>query len=84
MNPARVGRLTVIAPYDVSRSTVRIVGEFLKWYRIEAIDRTRLTGRERYLAPGKRAWVPKRAIRHIRVVDDGIAGSAPDGTRNPD
>jgi hypothetical protein len=41
---------------------VRIVGETPQRYRVEAITRTRLAGRCRWLAPGDRALVPKRAV----------------------
>lgn len=33
-------------------------------YRIRAITRTRLAGRNRWLEPGQEALVPKTAVRH--------------------
>jgi hypothetical protein len=45
--------------------TVVIRGQFLWWRRIEAIKPTPLQG-DSVLQPGKRAWVPKRAVRRIR------------------
>ncbi len=45
---------------------VRVIGETLTRFRIQAIDRTRLVGRPRYLEPGDTVLVPKYAIRLLR------------------
>lgn len=40
------------------------VGETPTRFRIQAITRTRLAGRGRWLEPGDTALVPKHAVRH--------------------
>jgi len=45
---------------------VRVIGETLTRFRIQAIERTRLAGRSRYLEPGDTLLVPKYAIRLLR------------------
>lgn len=40
------------------------VGETPHRFRIRAITPTRLAGRNRWLAPGEEALVPKTAVRH--------------------
>lgn len=60
----RLGRLTLMGPFGRTDYTVRILGRFLWFYRIEAITLTRLKG-NRSLQSGERALVPRRAIRHI-------------------
>lgn len=47
-----------------SATKVITVGETPKRFRIQAIERTRLAGRGRYLEPGQEALVPKHALRH--------------------
>ena len=42
---------------------VWVVGETAKRYRIEAIAKTGLAGRQRSLMPGEQALVPKHAVR---------------------
>ena len=49
-----------------SRATVRIVSRFLWWYRIEAIEYIRLSGRRRDLHPGQRTLVPKWKVQPVR------------------
>jgi hypothetical protein len=63
----RTGRLTVVGPAGLVSSRVRILHEILWWYLIEAMTMTRLSGRDRYLLPGRRAFVPKWAIHSIRA-----------------
>jgi hypothetical protein len=46
-----------------SESPVSVVGETPKRYRITADQRTKLAGRNRWLAPGERVLVPKNAIK---------------------
>lgn len=50
-----------------SETPVHLVGETPKQYRIQAIERTKLAGRSRWLKPGARVLVPKRAIRRRRI-----------------
>lgn len=47
---------------------VLVVGETSKRYRIEAIRKLPMAGRNRVLAPGERALVPKYAVRFTGVV----------------
>lgn len=61
----RTGRLTLMGPFGRTDYTVRILGRFLWYYRIEAITLTRLKG-NRAQRPGERALVPRRFIRHIK------------------
>lgn len=42
--------------------TVALIGETPKRYRIQAITRTQLAGRRRWIDPGETALVPKSAI----------------------
>jgi hypothetical protein len=65
----KLGQLVVSGPYSTDEATVRIIRKWLWWYRVEATVRTHLSGYERYLEPGRRAWVPIRAIRRLRVVE---------------
>jgi hypothetical protein len=62
------GQLTAA---DASPSTVRIVSRFLLWYRIEAIEQTRLNSYRRSLRPGQRALVPTWTIRSVRAAASG-------------
>ncbi|MDQ6900234.1 MAG: hypothetical protein M3072_12125 [Candidatus Dormibacteraeota bacterium] len=45
-----------------SSQEVLVVEETAKRYRIQAITRTRLAGRRRWLDPGQTALVPKHAV----------------------
>jgi hypothetical protein len=65
----RTGRLTLMGSFGRTDYTVRILGRFLWYYRIEAITLTRLKG-NRALQPGERALVPWRVIRHIKQAAD--------------
>lgn len=56
-------RLTGYGGYCETR--VRIVGYTPRKVRIEAIERTRLGGRLRWLEPGQRTLVPRAAVREI-------------------
>jgi len=49
--------------HGISETPVLIVGETPKRYRIEAIERTKLAGRNRWLEPGERALVPRAALQ---------------------
>lgn len=48
-----------------TETEVKVIGETPKRYRIEAITRTKLAGRERWIGPGETALVPKYAV-HFR------------------
>jgi hypothetical protein len=64
-------RNTVWARLSVSgtgQTTVRVVGRFLWWYRVEAVEYTRLGKRRRTLHPGERALVPAWWVQQVRVV----------------
>jgi hypothetical protein len=44
-------------------TTVLVVGETPQKYRIRAIERTRLAGRNRWLDAGQETLVPKRVVK---------------------
>lgn len=46
-----------------TEAAVVVVDETAKRYRIKAIDRTKLAGRDRWIEAGQTALVPKRAVR---------------------
>lgn len=48
----------------VTSTKVITMGETPKRFRIKAITRTKLSGRDRWLEPGDETLVPKTAIRH--------------------
>lgn len=50
--------------HGVSSQLVVTVGETPRRFRILALTRTRLAGRDRWLLPGETALVPKTAVRH--------------------
>ena len=52
-----------------SESRVLIIGETPKRYRIQAITRTKLAGRDRYLNAGETTLVPKRAVSFTSMYD---------------
>lgn len=57
--------LLVLSGWHGSSATkVICVGSTPKRFRIQAITRTRLAGRGRWLEPGQRAFVPASAVRH--------------------
>ncbi|MBL8605196.1 MAG: hypothetical protein JNK72_24915 [Myxococcales bacterium] len=47
-----------------------IVGETPKRYRIRALTRTRLGGRDRWLEAGEEALVPRAAVRQLVVPEE--------------
>lgn len=52
-----------------TESRVLVIGETPKRYRIQAIARTKLAGRDRYLNAGETALVPKRAVSFTSMYD---------------
>jgi hypothetical protein len=60
------GRLTIAGHFALSRTTVRVVGTFLWYYRIEAIEPVWLSD-HRCLRAGERTLVPQWAVRRVRV-----------------
>lgn len=65
----------LIGPFGRSEDhDVHILGSFLWYYRIEAIQITPLKG-QRFLMPGERAWVPKRAVSVLGPAD--VTSSVP-------
>lgn len=50
--------------HGTTATKVLTVGMTPKRFRIRAIARTKLQGRNRWLEPGKEALVPKSAVRH--------------------
>ena len=58
-----------------TETPVFIIGETAKRYRIRAIQRTKLAGRNRWLDSGETALVPKSAVRLTRRALDGASAS---------
>lgn len=54
-----------------TQARVEIVGETPYRYRIRAVTRTRLAGRQRWLNVGETALVPKHAVRMKQA--EGVA-----------
>ncbi len=61
--PSWKGELGLQSWHGLSWQAVLVIGETPKRYRIEAIERTKLGGRNRWLEKGHTALVPKHAIR---------------------
>lgn len=59
-----LGELRLVSHFGTSRYRVRILGRFLWFCYIEAIQFTTLKG-NRTLLPGQRAFVPRRAVRRL-------------------
>lgn len=55
-----------------TESHVLVIGETPKHYRIQAIARTKLAGRDRYLDAGATALVPKRAVSFTSMYDHSM------------
>ena len=54
----------VLGGWDgVSFREVSIIGETPKRWRIQALERTKLAGRDRWLEAGETTLVPRRAVR---------------------
>lgn len=60
--PAGFGWLGIDGWAGRSRTRVEIVGQTATRWRIKAIERTKLAGRNRWLEPGDVALVPKSAV----------------------
>lgn len=52
-----------------TETRVEIIGETPKRYRIKAVRRTKLAGRDRWLEPGDDVLVPKAAIRFEEKIE---------------
>jgi hypothetical protein len=52
-----------------TESRVLVIGETPKRYRIQAIARTKLAGRDRYLNAGETTLVPKHAVSFTSMYD---------------
>ena len=52
-----------------SESRVLVIGETAKRYRIQAITRTKLAGRYRYIDAGQTTLVPKHAVSFTSMHD---------------
>ncbi|MGA7325447.1 MAG: hypothetical protein WBX25_13395 [Rhodomicrobium sp.] len=62
----QIGMLSIDGFHGRTETRVRVIGETLTRFRIQAIERTRVAGRTRYLEPGETVLVPKYAIRLVR------------------
>lgn len=56
--------LVITGWHGTTATKVVTVGHTPKRFRIRAITRTRLPGRNRWLEPGETALVPRSAVRH--------------------
>lgn len=56
--------LSISGWHGTTTTLVVTVGWTPKRYRIRAITRTRLAGRNRWLEPGQETLVPRTAVRH--------------------
>lgn len=56
--------LVIVGWHGATATPVITVGETPHRYRIRAITRTRLPGRNRWLEPGQETLVPRTAVRH--------------------
>lgn len=52
-----------------TETAVLVIGETPKRYRIKAVMRTKLAGRDRYLNAGDTTLVPKRAVTFTSMYD---------------
>lgn len=66
----RYGTLFTESWAGTLKQRVKVVGETPTRYRIEAIKRTRLAGRRRFIEPGTQTLVPKEAIKLREKVGD--------------
>jgi len=77
------GRLLLRGYHGSTSSEVWIVGFTPTRFRVRAIVRTKLAGRDRWLEPGATALVPKTAVRTdemqpaVKAEADGFAGGQP-------
>lgn len=62
--------LTITGWHGSTSTLVMTVGMTAKRFRIRALTRTRLAGRNRWLEPGEETLVPKTAITHGPVGTD--------------
>lgn len=67
--PSREGYIQLDGWGGRTESRVLVIGETPKRYRIQAIARTKLAGRDRYLNAGGTALVPKRAVSFTSMYD---------------
>lgn len=67
--PERTGYIQLDGWGGRSESKVVVIGETPKRYRIRAIARTKLAGRDRYLNAGETTLVPKRALSFTSMYD---------------
>jgi hypothetical protein len=70
----RPALLGLIGWHGTTWNPNEVVGETPTRYRIRALERTRLAGRDRWLEPGRTALVPKRAVRFLEQAEPGPAG----------
>jgi hypothetical protein len=67
--PSREGFIQLDSYAGRTESRVLVIGETPKRYRIQAITRTKLAGRGRYLSSGETTLVPKRAVSFTSMFD---------------
>jgi hypothetical protein len=60
--------LRLVSTYGgYTETPIRIVGETRCRYRIQAIERTKIAGRDRWLSPGATTLVPKHAVKVVNA-----------------
>lgn len=67
--PSRQGYVVVDGWSGRMEYAVMVIGETPKRYRIQAVMRTRLAGRDRWLNVGETTLVPKHAVMFTSVLD---------------
>lgn len=61
----RIGTLYTSSWAGTLKQRVNVIGETPKRWRIEALKRTRLGGRRRFIEQGETALVPKFAVKFV-------------------
>lgn len=62
MNPEQFGFVLLQGWAGLTKARVQIIGKTPKKYRIRALERTKLGGRDRYIEKGSEALVPQHAV----------------------
>jgi hypothetical protein len=61
-DPVKFGFILLQGYAGLTKRRVQIIGQTEKRYRIRALERTRLAGRNRFIEAGAEALVPKHAV----------------------
>ena len=63
--PPRAAEIVLDGWSGIVRQPVEVIGETPKRYRVRAIQRTRLAGRNRWIDAGEVVLVPRRAVQFL-------------------